>query len=153
MTSKMFTLYTLVCNRSFCKLWPFGISIITLASIAFWMVIICMATTDSTSMFIRLNSSKHAHAPELYRKRESEWQGPWHMTVTWPVDMPQGTSQRMERHYRLQDNMQKDASQETFYFYSVNSSSYTQIHAHLTSYTIQSCYQYKTVSNLQEAER
>lgn len=30
---------------------------------AFWIVSSCCATTDSTSMLMRLNSSKHAHAP------------------------------------------------------------------------------------------
>ena len=34
---------------------------------AFWIVLICCATTDNTSISIRLNSSKHAQAPELAR--------------------------------------------------------------------------------------
>ena len=32
---------------------------------AFTIVSICWATTESTSMSIRLNSSKHAHAPAV----------------------------------------------------------------------------------------
>jgi len=38
----------------------------TWSNIALFIVMICMATTDSTSMLIRLNSSKQAQAPELY---------------------------------------------------------------------------------------
>ena len=37
----------------------------TPANWAWCMVIICMATTESTSTSMRLNSSKQAHAPEL----------------------------------------------------------------------------------------
>jgi len=37
----------------------------TLCCCAFWIVVICWATTDKTSMSMRLNSSKHAHAPAL----------------------------------------------------------------------------------------
>lgn len=36
---------------------------------ASWIVVICCATTDNTSMSIRLNSSKQAHAPALAGKR------------------------------------------------------------------------------------
>jgi hypothetical protein len=35
----------------------------TPAAMARWMVRICCATTESTSRSMRLNSSKHAHAP------------------------------------------------------------------------------------------
>ena len=35
--------------------------------IAFWIVKICAAITDSTSRSMRLNSSKHAHAPDEAR--------------------------------------------------------------------------------------
>lgn len=40
---------------------------LTLCCWAFWMVVICWATTDKTSTSIRLNSSKQAQAPELAR--------------------------------------------------------------------------------------
>ena len=42
----------------------------TLCCWAFWMVVICWATTDNTSMSMRLNSSKHAQAPELKINRQ-----------------------------------------------------------------------------------
>ena len=32
--------------------------------LAFWIVKICCAMTDNTSSSMRLNSSKHAHAPD-----------------------------------------------------------------------------------------
>ena len=35
-------------------------------AMAFWMESICCAITESTSMSIRLNSSKHAHAPAVH---------------------------------------------------------------------------------------
>ena len=46
-------------------------SSLTFAICACWIVVICCATTDSTSMSIRLNSSKQAQAPEL--KTQSYW--------------------------------------------------------------------------------
>ena len=42
-----------------------GSMAVTLCCWAFWMVVICWATTDNTSMSMRLNSSKQAHAPAL----------------------------------------------------------------------------------------
>ena len=44
--------------------------LLTLCCWAFCIVVICCATTDSTSTSIRLNSSKHAQAPELQDKRQ-----------------------------------------------------------------------------------
>lgn len=44
---------------------------LTLSCWAFWMVVICCATTDSTSTSIRLNSSKQAQAPELQSGRRT----------------------------------------------------------------------------------
>ena len=53
-----------------------GSSLISVSSKMKWLTpsrmasqidMICCATTDSTSMSMRLNSSKHAHAPELAR--------------------------------------------------------------------------------------
>ena len=44
---------------------PSNSNIVTFAALARWMVRICCAITLSTSRSIRLNSSKHAQAPEL----------------------------------------------------------------------------------------
>lgn len=46
--------------------------LLTFCCWAFCIVAICCATTDSTSTSIRLNSSKHAHAPELQNGRQTK---------------------------------------------------------------------------------
>ena len=44
---------------------------------ASWMVVICCATTDNTSMSMRLNSSKHAQAPELQWNKHKSVKRTW----------------------------------------------------------------------------
>lgn len=53
-------------------------SLRTLCCCAFWMVVICWATTDSTSISMRLNSSKQAHAPELSKEVKMRGSGASH---------------------------------------------------------------------------
>ena len=43
---------------------PSKTKLVTRAAIARWMSSTCCATTERTSRSMRLNSSKHAHAPE-----------------------------------------------------------------------------------------
>lgn len=57
----------MLCNMTWFDLMKCDIGIYTLAICACCIVVICWATTESTSISIRLNSSKQAQAPELKR--------------------------------------------------------------------------------------
>ena len=46
---------------------PSNTNVLTRAATALWMHSTCCATTDRTSSSMRLNSSKHAHAPDAAR--------------------------------------------------------------------------------------
>ena len=43
---------------------PSNTNVVNFAEMALWMSSTCCATTDNTSRSMRLNSSKHAHAPD-----------------------------------------------------------------------------------------
>jgi hypothetical protein len=54
---------------------PSNMKVVSFCWMARWMSSTCCATTESTSRSMRLNSSKHAQAPELaspYEGKESE---------------------------------------------------------------------------------
>ena len=52
---------------------PSNSNVLTSETTAAWMVWICCATTDNTSISIRLNSSKQDHAPDCKGKNSIRW--------------------------------------------------------------------------------